>query len=205
MPRIDRQPLDPEVALWAMAPGSRPVFPSNRAKPLPIIGRAIGSGHDPPMMTVLRFTSSLAAPRLHNFRGEIFFGGCVAHQMRLTRMKCRPCSISRSLTRVRFGEIRETREPQPCRYAFSVRARSLAERCFGVRAVSEVSAPLQHPCPVLARHRPKVAVLVGCVPPTNSIGRTPQKRGRTVFAPFSAVFARLGTTCAGEKYVITGC
>ena len=51
--RIDGQSLDREFALWAMALGLRPVFPSNRAKPLPIIGRAIGRRHDPSMMTFL--------------------------------------------------------------------------------------------------------------------------------------------------------
>jgi len=63
------------------------------------------------MMTFLRFMPSRFAPRLNTFRGrEFFFGGCVAHQMRHMRMKCRPCGISRGLTPARFGEIREIRE-----------------------------------------------------------------------------------------------
>jgi hypothetical protein len=163
--RIDRQSLDPGVALWAMAPGFRPIFPSNRAKPLPIIGRALGRAHDPPMMT---FLLALRRPLPHRvcrpWRVRIFSGGCVAHPMRLTRMKCRPCSIFRGLSPVRFVRFVRFRIP---------------------------SAPSGH-LRVLAAERPNRG------PATR--GGTPacrrqirwaehrEKRGRTVFAPFSSRF-----------------
>src|SRR6185369_12464724 len=69
-------------------------FPAIAQSHCPKVGRAIGRGHDPSMMTLpwlhaVPCRAALAPPS----GGEIFFGGCVAQQMRLTRMKCRPCSI----------------------------------------------------------------------------------------------------------------
>ena len=193
MHRIDGQSLDREFALWAMAPGFRPVFPSNRAKPLPIIGRASRRGHHPSMMTFLRFMPSRSAPRLNTFRGDNFFGGCVAHQMRLMRMKCRPCSISCGLTPARFGEIREILHP------FREGSVSIGGTALGAgidrHSMSEASSRRQRQWfPAWLRtgdefDRPNAA-----------------KSEAERFLPrFPAVFARLRTTSAGEKHVTPGC
>ena len=105
--RIDGQSLDREFALWAMALGLRPVFPSNRAKPLPIIGRASRRRHDPSMMTFLRFMPSRAAPRLSTLGGENFFGGvCGAPD----ETHADEMQALRHFPRSHPGEIREIRE-----------------------------------------------------------------------------------------------
>jgi len=163
-----------------MAPGFRPVVPSNRAKPLPIIGRASRRRHDPSMMTFLRFMPSRSAPRLNTFRGDNFFGGCVAHQMRLMRMKCRPCSISCGLTPARFGEIREILHP------FREGSVSIGGTALGAgidrHSMSEGSSSDVHNGPRR------------CVPAMNSIGRTPRKARPNgfcpVFPPFLPVYGR---------------
>src|SRR5678815_928847 len=123
--------------------------------------------------------------------------------MRLMRMKCRPCSISRGLTPARFGEIRETREIlHPFREgSVSIRGTALGA---GIDRDSMSEAPSSdgHNGPRRQRQRFPAWLRTGDEFDRPNAAKSAAER----FLPrFPAVFARLRTTSAGEKHVTPGC